>query len=79
MTPEAATLTAMSEDFSSLSYEQAKARLDEVVAQLENKDLPLDDMVSLWEQGEKLAAVCEKHLAGARDRLAALRPGAHEA
>lgn len=64
----------MAEDFSDLSYEQAKGQLDEVVAQIENKELPLDDMVSLWEQGEKLAAVCEKHLASARERLAALRP-----
>ena len=64
----------MAEDFSNLSYEQAKAQLDEVVAQIENKELPLDDMVSLWEQGEKLAAVCEQHLQSARDRLTALRP-----
>ncbi len=64
----------MAEDFSNLSYEQAKAQLDDVVAQIENKELPLDDMVTLWEQGEKLAAVCEKHLASARERLVALRP-----
>lgn len=64
----------MSEDFSEYTYEQAKAQLDEVVAKLENKDLPLDDMVSLWEQGEKLAAVCEARLENARARLAALKP-----
>ena len=64
----------MSEDFSEYTYEQAKAQLDEVVAKLENKDLPLDDMVSLWEQGEKLAAVCEARLENARLRLAALKP-----
>ncbi|MBU6347868.1 MAG: exodeoxyribonuclease VII small subunit [Actinomycetales bacterium] len=64
----------MAEDFSNLTYEQAKARLDEVVAQIENKDLPLDDMVTLWEQGEQLAKVCEQHLEQARARLAALRP-----
>jgi exodeoxyribonuclease VII small subunit len=69
----------MAEDFSNLSYEQAKAQLDEVVAQIENKELPLDDMVSLWEQGEKLAAVCEQHLQSARDRLTALRPQADSA
>ncbi len=63
-----------SEDFSKLSYESAKAQLDDVVLRLEDKDLPLDDMVTLWEQGEKLAAVCEEHLAGARARLEALRP-----
>ncbi len=64
----------MAEDFSNLTYEQAKARLDEVVARIENKDLPLDDMVTLWEQGEQLAKVCEQHLALAKERLIALRP-----
>lgn len=62
------------DDFAKLSYEAAKAKLDEVVLRLEDKDLPLDDMVTLWEQGEKLADVCEERLAGARARLEALRP-----
>ena len=64
----------MAHDFSHFTYEQAKSRLDEVVGKLENKDLPLDDMVSLWEEGEALATVCEERLASARARLAALRP-----
>jgi exodeoxyribonuclease VII small subunit len=57
-----------------LSYEAAKSQLDEVVSLLENKDIALDDMVKLWEQGEKLAAICEEKLAGAKLRLEALRP-----
>ena len=57
-----------------LTYEAAKSQLDEVVALLENKDIALDDMVKLWEQGEKLAAICEEKLAGAKSRLEALRP-----
>lgn len=64
----------MADDLTALSYEQAKQQLDAIVNQLEDKDLPLDDMVALWEQGEKLAAVCEERLAGARARLEALRP-----
>jgi len=64
----------MADELKDLSYEQAKQQLDEIVSQLEDKDLPLDDMVTLWEQGEKLAAVCEERLAGARARLEALRP-----
>ena len=64
----------MADDLTALSYEQAKQQLDSIVTQLEDKDLPLDDMVTLWEQGEKLAAVCEERLAGARARLEALRP-----
>jgi len=66
----------MADDLKDLSYEQAKQQLDAIVMQLEDKDLPLDDMVTLWEQGEKLAAVCEERLAGARARLEALRPSA---
>jgi exodeoxyribonuclease VII small subunit len=65
----------MAKDQSSeLSYEAAKSQLDEIVTRLEDKDLPLDDMVNLWEQGEKLAAICEEKLAGAKARLEALRP-----
>jgi exodeoxyribonuclease VII small subunit len=65
----------MAKDQSSeISYEAAKSQLDEIVARLEDKDLPLDDMVTLWEQGEKLAAICEERLVGAKARLEALRP-----
>lgn len=68
----------MAAEKSELSYEQAKASLDEVVSKLEDKDLPLDDMVSLWEQGEKFAAICEAKLSSARARLEALRPSSDE-
>lgn len=61
-----------------LSYEQAKAALDEVVAKLEDKDLPLDDMVALWEQGEKFAAICEAKLSAAKAKLDSLRPDVDE-
>lgn len=68
----------MAVEKSELSYEQAKASLDEVVSKLEDKDLPLDDLVSLWEQGEKFAAICEAKLSSARARLEALRPSSDE-
>jgi exonuclease VII small subunit len=35
-------------------------------------------MVVLWEQGEKLAAICESKLSSARARLEALRPSTEE-
>lgn len=62
------------DDPAALTYEQAKSRLDEVVAALEDKALPLDDMVSLWEEGERLAHVCQDKLTAARARLDAVRP-----
>jgi exodeoxyribonuclease VII small subunit len=57
-----------------LSYEQAKARLDEIVAALEDKDLALDSMVALWDEGERMASLCEAKLAAARARLDAVKP-----
>lgn len=68
----------MAANKSELTYEQAKAALDEVVAKLEDKDLPLDDMVTLWEQGEKFAAICEAKLSAAKEKLDALRPEVDE-
>ncbi|MEV0085814.1 exodeoxyribonuclease VII small subunit [Saccharopolyspora sp. NPDC050642] len=52
-----------------LGYEQARDQLAEVVKQLEAGGLSLEDSLSLWERGEALAAVCERHLAGARERV----------
>lgn len=68
----------MASDKTDLTYEQAKAALDDVVAKLEDKDLPLDDMVSLWEQGEKYAAICESKLSAAKAKLETLRPSKSE-
>lgn len=57
-----------------LTYEQAKARLEEVIAKLEDKELPLDDMVTLWEEGEKLAQICQDRLTSAKARLEKVKP-----
>jgi exodeoxyribonuclease VII small subunit len=54
-----------------LDYETARERLAEVVAKLEAGGLPLDDSLALWERGEELAKLCERHLAGAERRVEA--------
>ncbi|GAA4375183.1 exodeoxyribonuclease VII small subunit [Actinomadura verrucosospora] len=53
------------------SYEQARDELADVVKRLEAGGLTLEESLSLWERGERLAAVCEEWLEGARARLAA--------
>ncbi|GAA3354243.1 exodeoxyribonuclease VII small subunit [Saccharopolyspora gregorii] len=40
-----------------------------MVKRLEAGGLSLEESLSLWERGEALAAVCERHLAGARERV----------
>lgn len=57
------------EDIAALRYEQARESLDVVVTALEDADVPLEDLMKLWEIGERLAAVCEGHLTRAQQRL----------
>ncbi len=55
-----------------LSYEQARDQLTDVVRRLEAGGLTLEQSLDLWERGERLAAICEQWLEGARARLAAV-------
>lgn len=52
-----------------LGYEAARDELVEVVRRLEGGGLSLEDSLTLWERGEALAKLCERHLAGARERI----------
>jgi exodeoxyribonuclease VII small subunit len=58
-------------DVAELGYEAARDELVEVVRRLEAGGLSLEESLALWERGEALAAVCERHLAGARERVEA--------
>jgi exodeoxyribonuclease VII small subunit len=53
------------------AYEQARDELTELVKRLEAGGLTLEQSLDLWERGERLAAICEDWLEGARARLAA--------
>lgn len=54
-----------------LGYEQARDQLIEVVRGLEAGGLSLEESLALWERGEELAKLCERHLEGARERIEA--------
>lgn len=58
-------------DGESVSYEQARDELADVVKRLEAGGLSLEQSLELWERGEKLAAICSQWLDGARARLTA--------
>jgi exodeoxyribonuclease VII small subunit len=57
-----------------LSYEAARAELEDVVRRLEAGGIPLEESLALWERGEELARLCEQWLDGARARLAKAAP-----
>jgi exodeoxyribonuclease VII small subunit len=58
----------------SLSYEQARDELAEVVRKLEAGGSTLEESLALWERGEELAKICRERLDGAKARLDAVRP-----
>ena len=63
-------------DVASLSYEQARDELVQVVSRLEQGAATLEESLALWERGEALAQRCEEWLVGAKARLDAARAAA---
>lgn len=56
-------------DIAGLRYEQLRDALDEVMNALEGADIPLEELMKLWEIGEKFASACEAQLTRARERI----------
>lgn len=63
-------------DLETLSFEEAYARLEEIVAQLESADLAVDRSVELYEMGMRLIRHCTSCLDGAELRIKQLVGGA---
>ena len=51
------------------TFEQALKRLEEIVEQLEQGDVPLDDAVKMYEEGIELSKACVEKLTQAELRL----------
>ncbi len=51
------------------NYEEAVARLEEIVGQLEEGNLPLETSLTLFEEGIGLAKYCSEKLDAAEGRL----------
>ncbi|HEY8373965.1 MAG TPA: exodeoxyribonuclease VII small subunit [Pseudonocardiaceae bacterium] len=62
-----------------LGYEEARDQLADVVRRLEAGGLSLEESLALWERGEALARLCERHLAGARERVERVLAATREA
>ena len=45
-----------------LSFEEALGRLNEIVDQMEQGDLPLKDLIANYSEGMKLAGTCSQAL-----------------
>jgi len=49
-------------EFENISFEQALERLESIVAQLENGDVPLEQAIELYQEGMKLSNLCNGKL-----------------
>ena len=58
-----------------LSLEESLARLEEIVAELENDKLPLEKSLKLYEEGVKLASSCAAELDKAKRKIKILQQG----
>ncbi|MBQ2847508.1 MAG: exodeoxyribonuclease VII small subunit [Clostridia bacterium] len=58
-----------------MTYEKAVERLEEIVDKLENGNLPLEEMMKLYEEGTVLASKCAKSLDEAQLKITELSAG----
>lgn len=58
-----------------LKFEEAIARIEEIVTQLERGDAPLDQSVALFEEGTKLIQSCNGLLDSAEQKVFKLSKG----
>jgi exodeoxyribonuclease VII small subunit len=57
------------------TFEAAMERLEAIVEEMENAELPLDQVLERHEEGTRLRAFCEAKLREAEGRLEKLQPG----
>ena len=60
---------ADSKDISALNFEDAMAALEQVVAQLESGNAPLEQSIGLYTRGTQLKAHCEAKLQDAQAKI----------
>jgi exodeoxyribonuclease VII small subunit len=62
-------------EITELTFELAYAELEEIITRLDSGDLPLDESVTLFERGRKLAQYCQNLLDSAELRVNQLLDG----
>ena len=56
-------------NFENITFEQALARLEEIVRSLENGSAPLDDSLAMFEEGISLVRFCSDKLENAENKI----------
>jgi exodeoxyribonuclease VII small subunit len=62
-------------DIAAMSFEQALAELEQIVARLESGQAPLEDSIRMYQRGSQLKAHCEGKLNAARLQVEKITQG----
>ena len=66
-------MTSAHDDIADMSFEQAMAELEAIVARLESGEEKLDDAIGAYERGAALKRHCEARLREAQDKVERIR------
>lgn len=58
---------------SNLSFEEALAKLESIIESMESGDIPLQELVGKFEEGDKLLKYCTQQLKGAELKIEKLK------
>lgn len=53
-----------------MTYEQAILRLEEIIHQLENNEIPLENSIALFQEGIELSKYCDQKLKNIQEKVA---------
>jgi len=60
-----------------MTYEKAIKRLEDIIEQLENNEIPLEDSISLFQEGIQLSQYCDKKLKTIQAQVAQIYENGH--
>jgi exodeoxyribonuclease VII small subunit len=52
-----------------MTFEEAQAELEQIVARLERGEVGVDELTKLWERGEELYRLCAAKLEGVQGKI----------
>ena len=56
-------------------FEECLRKLDSIVREMESGNVPLEDMISKFEEGSAIASICHKKLNSLKQKIELLQPG----
>ena len=56
-------------------FEECLNKLDSIVREMESGNVPLEDMISKFEEGSAIASICHKKLNSLKQKIEMLQPG----